>query len=111
MTDERDGEQQFEAWLRRDGGAPPIPPERAARVMDAVMARLDAPAPGFLASLRGRLGMICSGGCFETSLRFGLPMAVGLLLGVFVGGALEPARPAVLLPHLTTPTLGLGGGW
>ncbi|CUW40723.1 protein of unknown function [Magnetospirillum sp. XM-1] len=94
--------------------APPVEvsPERALRVMDAVMARLDersmaaAPRPSFGGGLRGGEWLA---GLLPFS-RFALPMAAAVLLGIVVGHDLRADTETVVLGQdlVTTYYSGLG---
>lgn len=87
---------QFMRGLRRPAE---VSDERATRVMGAVMAGLpERRAPGLLAALwPARL---------VPSVRFALPMAAAVLLGVVVGQGLRPADEAVALTRAFDATYG-----
>ena len=89
--------------------APPVTvaPERAALVVESVLARLDEPA--FSRSRRSPL-MSWLAGLVPVS-RFAMPMAAAALLGVVVGQGLQPATDAALLDHLLTATSYTGLGY
>ncbi|EME68584.1 hypothetical protein H261_17568 [Paramagnetospirillum caucaseum] len=82
--------------------APPVEvaPDRVARVMDRVMARLDEPRPATVAALG--FGRWLAG--LPLLSRFALPMAAAALLGIVVGRDLRPAAEVVALDQLFVAT-------
>ncbi|KIL98403.1 hypothetical protein CCC_03686 [Paramagnetospirillum magnetotacticum MS-1] len=84
-----------------------VAPERAAHVMDRVMARLDDPRPA-AASFSGLTGWLA--GLVPVS-RFALPMAAAALLGIVVGQGLRPSSDVVVLDHVLTATSYAGLGY
>jgi hypothetical protein len=81
--------------------------DRAARVMDRVMARLDEARPT-AAPLSGLAGWLA--GLLPVS-RFAVPMAAAVLLGVVVGQGLRPSADVVALDQLLVSTSYAGLGY
>lgn len=86
-----------------------VPPERAARVVAGVMARLDSGAGGGgeVIPLRrpwmGRVALSLS--------RFALPMAAAAMLGLVVGEGLRPSGEMATLNQLFLSTTYAGLGY
>ncbi|MEO5335451.1 MAG: hypothetical protein H7841_00960 [Magnetospirillum sp. WYHS-4] len=106
MTASWERDESFAKWLRQALPPVEIEAERTDRLIAAVLNRVETPE--MAGTSKGSwLARLCPPACLEVSLRFAVPMAAGLAVGVLAGSWLEAAEPAGLLPHLLTPAFGM----
>jgi len=79
-----------------------VAPDRAARVMDRVMSRLDEQRSPVAVSSRGFGEWLAA--CLLPVSRFALPMAAAALLGIVVGQDLRPSTEVVVLDQMLSTT-------
>ncbi len=99
MTNENKEDRMTDAFIRQMTPPVKISDERVERLITGVMDRIEPRQP------TPHLGQSHLLNYMEAGIRFGLPMAAGLLLGIFAGGAMEPKAPTGLLTHLANPSI------
>lgn len=97
----------FETWLKDSIGPARIDERRLDGLIEATMRRLGPQTRR--RTLWDRIVDFLNHPALDLPLRFGLPMAAGLALGILIGGGSLQTEPTALVSYLWTPSFTFEG--
>ncbi|MBI5119667.1 MAG: hypothetical protein HZA67_01570 [Rhodospirillales bacterium] len=97
----------FETWLKDNIGPARIDERRLDGLIEATMRRLGPQTRR--RTLWDRIRDVLNRPAFDLPLRFGVPMAAGLMLGILIGGDGLQAESTALASYLWTPSFTFEG--